>query len=92
MADIDNEKYVGRTGFGIIQLFKCLLLQFIEDISDRELERYLQENTAAKGLKHICPKQGAVYGDKGIAKNQFTEFMYAIAFNLKRLTVLNANI
>ncbi len=29
-------------------LFKCLLLQFMEDTSDRELERYLQENTVAK--------------------------------------------
>lgn len=36
------------TGFGIIRLFKCLLLQFMEDLSDRELARMLQENTSAK--------------------------------------------
>ena len=35
-------------GYGLFRLFKCLLLQFMEDLSDRELERYLQENTAAK--------------------------------------------
>lgn len=35
-------------GFGMLRLFKCLLLQFMEDLSDRELERYLQENNAAK--------------------------------------------
>jgi len=35
-------------GYGQLRLFKCLLLQFMEDLSDRELERYLQENTAAK--------------------------------------------
>lgn len=35
-------------GFGVLRLFKCLLLQFMEDLSDRELERFLQENTAAK--------------------------------------------
>lgn len=35
-------------GFGMLRLFKCLLLQFMEDVSDRELERLLQENTAAK--------------------------------------------
>jgi IS5 family transposase len=35
-------------GYGLLRLFKCLLLQFMEDLSDRELERYLQENTAAK--------------------------------------------
>jgi IS5 family transposase len=35
-------------GYGLLRLFKCLLLQFMEDLSDRELERYIQENTAAK--------------------------------------------
>lgn len=47
-------------GFGILRLFKCLLLQFMEDVSDRELERLLQENNAAKwfcefGLSEITP-------------------------------------
>jgi len=35
-------------GYGLFRLFKCLLLQFMEDVSDRELERLLQENNAAK--------------------------------------------
>jgi len=35
-------------GYGIVRLFKCLLLQFLEDLSDRELSRYLAENNAAK--------------------------------------------
>ena len=35
-------------GYGLFRLFKCLLLQFMEDISDRELERFLQENNASK--------------------------------------------
>ena len=35
-------------GYSIHRLFKCLLLQFMENLSDRELERYLQENNAAK--------------------------------------------
>ncbi len=35
-------------GYGIVRLFKCLLLQFMEDLSDRELMRFLQENTAGK--------------------------------------------
>jgi len=35
-------------GYGVFQLFKCLLLQFMEDISDRELERYLGDSNAAK--------------------------------------------
>lgn len=35
-------------GFGILRLFKCLLLQFMEDLSDRELKKFMQENTAGK--------------------------------------------
>ena len=35
-------------GYGIMRLFLCLLVQFIEDLSDRELEAYLQENNAGK--------------------------------------------
>ena len=41
-------KEVGAEGYGITTLFLCLLLQFMEDLSDRELERYLQENNSAK--------------------------------------------
>lgn len=42
------EKENNYKGYGISRLFKCLLLQFMEDLSDRELERYLNENNAAK--------------------------------------------
>lgn len=35
-------------GYGLPVLFRCLLLQFLEDLSDRELEVFLQENCAAK--------------------------------------------
>jgi IS5 family transposase len=35
-------------GYGIERLFKCLLLQFMEDLSDRELERYIEDSNAAK--------------------------------------------
>lgn len=35
-------------GYGLLTLFKCLILQFMEDLSDRQLERFLKENTAAK--------------------------------------------
>jgi len=35
-------------GFGIFRLFLSLLLQFTEDLSDRELEKYLNENVSAK--------------------------------------------
>lgn len=35
-------------GHGLLRLFKCLLLQFMENCSDRELERFIQENNAAR--------------------------------------------
>lgn len=38
----------GNPGYGMESLFKCLVLQFMEDLSDRELARFLQENSAAK--------------------------------------------
>lgn len=38
----------GRKGYPVEQGFKILFLQFLEDRSDREMERYLQENLAAK--------------------------------------------
>ena len=48
IMSLSNDGLVGKTGYGIVRLFKCLLLQFMEDISDRELERFMAENVAAK--------------------------------------------
>ena len=42
------EKNNPHKGYGLLRLFKCLLLQFMEDLSDRELEKFLQENTSGK--------------------------------------------
>ena len=39
---------LGRGGYPIEQGFRCLLLQYIEDLSDRQMERCLEENLAAK--------------------------------------------
>ena len=47
LNDLENSD-VGRHGYGILFGFKALLLQFMEDLSDRQLERYLAENLAAK--------------------------------------------
>jgi transposase, IS5 family len=57
----DIEKEEGAKGYGIDRLFFCLLLQFMEDLSDREMERFIQENTSAKwfcgfGLTEKTPK------------------------------------
>jgi IS5 family transposase len=38
----------GVYGYPVESGFKCLLIQQFEDLSDRQMERYLQENNAAK--------------------------------------------
>ena len=38
----------GYKGYGIFRIFLCLLLQFLEDLSDRELERFIAESNAAR--------------------------------------------
>ena len=38
----------GAIGFGKVRLIICLILQFMEDLSDREFERFIAENNAAK--------------------------------------------
>ena len=35
-------------GYRIYRIFLCLLLQFLEDLSDRELERFICDNSAAR--------------------------------------------
>jgi IS5 family transposase len=38
----------GRAGYDLEKGFAAMLLQWMEDLSDRQMERFLQENTAAK--------------------------------------------
>lgn len=39
---------LGRAGYPICSGFKCLFIQFYEDLSDRELERHLKDSLSAK--------------------------------------------
>lgn len=39
---------VGAHGYGKERLIICIILQFMEDLSDREFERFIAENTAGK--------------------------------------------
>jgi len=43
-----KKSLTGAVGFGKIRLVMCLILQFMEDLSDREFERFIAENTAGK--------------------------------------------
>lgn len=44
----EMESNKGCKGYGMEGLFKCLLQQFMEDLSDRELEEALKTNCVAK--------------------------------------------
>jgi len=39
---------VGAIGYGRMRLILCLILQFMEDLSDREFERFISENIAGR--------------------------------------------
>ena len=43
-----EKKEAGAIGYGLDRLIMCLVLQFMEDLSDREMERFIAENNAGK--------------------------------------------
>jgi len=43
-----KESDLGATGYTLPRLIMCLILQFMEDLSDRHFERFMAENTAGK--------------------------------------------
>jgi IS5 family transposase len=48
-ASVDiPEKETGALGFGTDRLVICCVMQFMEDLSDREMERFIAENTVGK--------------------------------------------
>ncbi len=48
LEKIEIEKGADFKGYGIFRLFLCLLVQFMENLSDRELEESLRSNLASK--------------------------------------------
>jgi IS5 family transposase len=56
----ETESKAGAEGYGTDRLTMCLILQFMEDNSDREFDRFIAENLAAKwfcdfGLQEKTP-------------------------------------
>lgn len=47
-------KDFGRPGYHIESGFAALVLQWMEDLSDRQLERFLQENVSGKLFSLWC--------------------------------------
>ena len=58
----------GRKEKGVEFGLRALVLQFIEDLSDREMERYLQENTAGKWFCNLT------LGEKSPDHSYFGDF------------------
>ncbi|MFC1659569.1 transposase [Pseudomonadota bacterium] len=61
LKKIELQNPTEYVGCGIFRLFLCLLIQFMEDLSDRELEEYLRSNLVSKwfcgfGLVEKTPK------------------------------------
>ena len=87
LSDLVHMK--GADGYGINRLFKCLFLQFMEDLSDRELERFLQENTAAKWFCgfHLASQTPSftLFGKvrKKIGTQRLAQLFSAVATSLK---------
>ena len=54
---------------------------------NRDLDKWLTKIRSP--YERVFSKQNKRVRYQGIAKNQFSEFMNAICFNLKRLTVLD---
>lgn len=82
-------------GYGLLRLFKCLLLQFMEDVSDRELERFLAENLAAKwfcgfGLSDDTP-HFTLFGKlrKKIGTNRLSDIFANLRAQLKSHGVMS---
>jgi IS5 family transposase len=82
-------------GYGITKLFKCLLLQFLEDLSDRELEIFLQENNAGKwfcgfGLSEATPDHTVfTRARKKIGTNLLSKLFEDLKNQLKRQGYMN---
>ena len=53
IVHIKNNQAVGRAGYSVDTCLKMLVLQFMEDLSDRELERFFAKNTGKKYWQKI---------------------------------------
>jgi len=80
--------------YGVTQAFKMLLLQYMEDLSDRELERFLNENMAGKlfcdfTLEDVTPDHSYFgFMRKRIGLSRLSEVFNLFRDQLKRQGVL----
>lgn len=66
-----SDRELGATGFGRERLLMCLILQFMEDLSDREAERFIAENIVGRwfcgfGLAEKTPDYTTICKFRGL--------------------------
>jgi IS5 family transposase len=89
------EKNNPNKGYGLLRLFKCLLLQFMENLSDRELEKFIEENNAAKwfcgfNLKDKTPDHSVFCETrKKIGTNLLSKIFTNLRDQLKKQRLMN---
>ena len=82
-------------GYGIFRLFLCLLLQFMEDLSDRELEEAIKSNNSFKwfcgfGLTEKTPNHTVFTGArKRIGTNRLSKIFNILRSQLKSQGYMN---
>ena len=84
---------LGRAGYPVEAIFKALLLQWMEELSDRELERFLEENMAGKlfcGFTLTDPTPD--YSTFSIARKRIGAYGLAGLFNAVRASLHSAGL
>lgn len=89
------EKADGYKGYGSMRMFKCILLQHLEDLSDRELEMFLEDNVSGKwfcefGLREKTPDHSC-FGKfrERLGVEKLAEMFQALKEQLKEEGLMN---
>lgn len=89
------EREAHYKGYGAFCLFLCCLLQYLEDLSDRDAERFIRENNAAKwfcgfGLTQKTPDHTVFCNfRKRLGAQRLSEIFAALRAQLKARGLMN---
>lgn len=84
----------GRKGYPISSGFKALLLQFLEDLSDRQMENFLEDSNAAKlfcgfNLKDQTPDHSYLHTLRArIGAHRLSELFNQVVESLKKANLI----
>jgi IS5 family transposase len=106
LSKVIEKRYskIGTTGYAVESAIKMLLLQFVEDLSDREMERAMRENMAFRWFCGFSPEDETPdftyftklrkrIGTKGIASlyNSFQEMLKEKGYMSETFTFMDAS-